>query len=57
MQLGFVKLPASWLPPEVEQMGALPGQSINQQVPPQFSLAGLTTTPEGLNLQLNWTGN
>lgn len=57
VQLSFIRVPASWLPPEIVELGALPGQTITQQLPPGFSLAGLTTTSEGITLQLNWTGN
>ena len=56
LQLGFVRIPARWLPPEIVEIGTRPGQQITQQLPPQFSLVGLTTTSEGLNLQFDWRG-
>jgi hypothetical protein len=56
VQLGFLTLPANWLPPEALETGAIIGQTINEQVPPDFTLIGLTTTTEGVNFQLKWIG-
>jgi hypothetical protein len=56
LQLGWVRIPARWLPPEITALGAKPGQALTQHLPPQFALVGLTTTSEGINLQLNWLG-
>ncbi len=55
-QVGFLRLPVSWLPPEIILAGALPGQVVTQQIPPQFTLVGLATTADGITVQLNWTG-
>jgi hypothetical protein len=54
LQLGFLKIPARWLPPEIVALGARPGQQISQHLPPQFILVGLTTTTDGINLQFDW---
>jgi len=54
VKVGFLKIPAGWLPQEVTQLGAAPGEAMAQQVPPQFKLVGLTTTTEGIEFQLNW---
>ena len=56
LKFGFVALPAAWLPPEVVELGARPGQTISAQMPPDFTLAGLETTPDGIELRLNWIG-
>ncbi len=56
LQLGWVRIPARWLPPEFATLGAKPGQALTQHLPPQFSLVGLTTTSQGINLQLQWRG-
>ncbi len=56
LQLGWVRIPVRWLPPEIAALGAKPGQALTQHMPPQFALVGLTTTSEGVNLQLNWLG-
>jgi hypothetical protein len=37
-------------------MGALPGEMISQQSPPEFEVAGLNTTSEGIEFQLRWVG-
>jgi hypothetical protein len=54
--MGFLKIPAGWLPPKAIVAGTMPGEIINQQVPPGFELVGLTTTPGGVEFQLNWVG-
>ncbi len=56
VQFGFLRLPVRWLPSEIADLGTQPGQRITSQLPPQFSLVGLTTTADGINLQFNWTG-
>lgn len=53
LQVGFLRLPARWLPSEIVEMGAQVGPQMAVQLPPQFTLVGLTTTGDGLNLQLN----
>lgn len=54
LQLGWVRIPVRWLPPEFAALGAKPGQALMQHLPPQSSLVGLTTTSQGINLQLQW---
>jgi hypothetical protein len=54
LQLGFLKIPARWLPPEIVALGTRPGQQLTQQLPPQFTLVGLTTTTDGISLQFDW---
>ncbi len=54
VKLGFIKFPAGWLPQEIVQLGATPGEVITRQLPPEFKLMGLTTTPDGIQFQLNW---
>ena len=54
LKLGFLNIPADWLPPELVELGALLGEKITEQVPPEFTLVGLTTTAAGLNFHLNW---
>ena len=56
VQMAFVRIPASWLPRNIEEMGAIPGETITRQVPPGFQLAGFNTTPDGLEFYLNWVG-
>ena len=51
VELGFLRVPPEWLPPEILTATADLGQTIKQQVPPDFELVGLTTTSAGLNLQ------
>jgi hypothetical protein len=55
-EMGFLKIPASWLPPRIIVTGRMPGEIITQQIPPGFELVGLTTTPNGIEFQLNWVG-
>ncbi|MBI1880581.1 MAG: hypothetical protein HYR94_20580 [Chloroflexi bacterium] len=56
LQIGFLRLPARWLPQEVVELGRRPGEQFTSQLSPQFTLVGLTTTTDGINLQLNMTG-
>ena len=55
-QLGFLRIPAGWLPQSVNDMGTLVGKTITEQVPPEFKVVGLTTTSDGHEFQLNWVG-
>jgi hypothetical protein len=56
LRIGFIRIPAAWLPQNIVAAGAIPGEAITQQIPPEFILVGLATTPDGINLQLTWTG-
>lgn len=53
-RVAFITLPADWLPPELAELGRLPGEALTRQIPPQFGLVGLATDENGLTLQLNW---
>jgi len=53
-RLGFLTIPANWLPPEQVEAAALVGRTINNQIPPDFSLVGLTTSADGVTFQLKW---
>ncbi|MBN1994805.1 MAG: hypothetical protein JW953_19060 [Anaerolineae bacterium] len=55
-QMGFLKIPANWLPPTIIALGARPGETITQQIPPGFEVVGLATTADGLEFRLNWVG-
>jgi hypothetical protein len=55
-QMGFIKIPASWLPQSVHDLAALPGEAITRQVPVGFHLMGFNTTQDGLEFYLNWVG-
>jgi hypothetical protein len=55
-RLGFLTIPASWLPPEPVRAAALVGQTINDQIPPDFTIVGLTTSADGVTFQLKWVG-
>jgi hypothetical protein len=57
VKLGFITLPAAWLPAEFTRMGATPGEIITQQIPQGFTLVGLTTAAAGINFQFNWKEN
>jgi hypothetical protein len=56
VKIGFIKIPALWLPESLTHFGAEPGQVITQQTPPGFQIVGITTTADGFNFQLNWIG-
>lgn len=56
VRLGFLTVPGDWLPQDAHQMAASVGQAIETQTPPEFSLVGLSTTPNGVTVQLKWTG-
>jgi hypothetical protein len=56
VKLGFLTIPAAWLPPRAHDTAALAGQTITHQMPPDFRLVGLTTGPDGLSFRLKWVG-
>jgi hypothetical protein len=56
LQVGLLRLPVEWLPQEIADLGAQPGEQITRQLPAQFTIIGLTTTAEGITLQLTWAG-
>lgn len=56
LQIGFLSLPARWLPQEIVELGTQVGPQLAAQLPPQFMLVGLTTTTDGINLQLDLVG-
>jgi hypothetical protein len=56
VQLGFLTIPARWLPQAAFETASLIGQTIKNQTPPDFALVGLETTQEGINFQLKWIG-
>lgn len=55
-RVAFITLPTGWLPPQLAELGRLPGEALTRQIPPQFRLVGLATDENGLTLQLNWQG-
>lgn len=55
LELGFLKIPARWLPPTLVALGSGPGEAISRELPPGFSLVGLTTTAGGLIFHLDAT--
>jgi hypothetical protein len=54
LKFGFLKIPAGWLPSRLVDMGHLLGETITRQLPPDFTLVGLTTSTDGLTFQLNY---
>jgi hypothetical protein len=56
LQVGFLRLPARWLPQVIVELGTQVGPQIAAQLPSQFRLVGLTTTTDGINLQLDLAG-
>ena len=56
VKLGFLTIPARWLPDDIQQTAAIIGQSIKAQTPPDFTLVGINTTPDGLVFMLTWIG-
>lgn len=56
LQVGWLRVPAHWLPSNLVALGGVPGQAITRQLPPQATLVGLTTSSDGITLRLNWTG-
>ncbi len=57
VKIGFLAIPARWLPVEARDLTVIAGQAIQSQIPPDFALIGLKTTANGLNFQLKWLGN
>jgi len=53
--LGFLKIPAGWLPQDLVELGSMPGEAISRELPPGFKLVGLTTSADGLTFHLNST--
>jgi hypothetical protein len=56
VKVGFLTIPGRWLPASVQEVVAQLGQSIQNRVPPDFVLIGLTPTSEGLEFKLKWVG-
>lgn len=56
IELGILTIPADWLPANARNATALIGETIKTQTPPDFTITGLTTTSEGVTLQLKWVG-
>jgi hypothetical protein len=56
VNVGFLTIPARWLPDVLAQGSAMVGQIIQNQTPPNFVLVGLITSPEGVTFQLKWVG-
>ncbi|MCG3207059.1 MAG: hypothetical protein FOGNACKC_00659 [Anaerolineae bacterium] len=56
VKLGWLTIPANWLPASARDTAATVGESIQRQIPPDFTLVGLDTTAGGLNFQLKWVG-
>ena len=56
VQLGFLTIPAAWLPQEARETVTMVGQAIQNQTPPDFVLLGITTTPDGIEFKLKWVG-
>lgn len=56
LRLGFLTIPARWLPQSFDESSAMVGQIIKNQTPPDFILTGLTTTADGITFQLKWIG-
>ena len=56
VRVGFIRIPATWLPQSLIALGDTPGQTITRQVPVGFNIVGLITTAEGVEFQLNWAG-
>jgi hypothetical protein len=57
LQVGFLRVPATWLPPQAVAWGTRPGEQITAKLPPQFTLVGLSTSADGVTLQLDLTEN
>jgi len=56
VKLGLLTIPARWLPDDIQQTTAIIGESIKAQTPPDFTLVGVNTTPDGLEFLLTWIG-
>jgi hypothetical protein len=55
-RLGFVSIPARWLPAQATVPARQLGPTIQSQIPADFQLVGLVTTAEGIEFQLKWVG-
>ena len=56
VKLGFLTLPARWLPQDISTAVGIIGQTIRAQTPPDFVLVGLDTTDNGAEFRLKWVG-
>lgn len=56
VEIGFLTIPANWLPEETQTATALIAETIKTQTPPDFMITGLTTSPDGITIQLKWVG-
>ncbi len=56
VKLGFLTIPARWLPENIQQITAVIGESLETQTPPDFTLVGINTTSDGLVFLLTWVG-
>ena len=56
VKMSFLTVPATWLPNSALESVAIVGQTIEAQTPPDFTLVGLNTTPNGINFHLKWIG-
>jgi hypothetical protein len=56
IKIGFVTIPARWLPQTMVESSAIIGQLMQDQTPPDFRLVGLNTSPSGVTFQLKWVG-
>lgn len=55
-RVGFLSVPAQWLPQSLAEASSGVGQIIRDQTPPDFVLVGLTTDSDGIIFRLKWTG-
>jgi hypothetical protein len=55
-QVGFLSVPAQWLPQSLAEASSGVGQIIRDQTPPDFVLVGLTTDSDGIIFRLKWAG-
>jgi len=56
VQIGFITIPAQWLPQTMVESSTMIGQIMQDQAPPDFRLVGLNTSPNGVTFQLKWVG-
>lgn len=56
LQVGFITIPARWLPQTMAESSAIIGQLMQDQTPPNFRLVGINTSPNGVTFQLKWIG-
>jgi hypothetical protein len=57
VKMGFLTVPATWLPDNLQEKARLIGPAIKAQVPPDFSLVGLISRSDGLEFQVKWIGS